>query len=91
MSWELYYQLLLRVSCLHYFGVKHLTCHSSWPVAESGLTIGVLHGILDEAILSSGTRVKVLCFDLFRFLLHLLVPLVDENSADRIVACEVCD
>ena len=91
MSWELYHQLLLLVPCLHYRIVYIQNCHFIWPVTESGLTIGVLHIILDEAILSSSTRVKVLCLDLFRLLHHLRVILVDEDSADRIVAGEVCD
>ena len=49
------------------------------------------HAILDEAILSSSTRVKVLCLDLFFLLLHTRVLIVDEDSADRLVAGEVCD
>ena len=51
----------------------------------------MLQVVLDEAILSFGTRVKVLCFDFFRLLHHLLVVLVDEDSGDRLVAGEVCN
>ena len=51
----------------------------------------MLHVILDEAILSSGTRVKVICFDFFRLLHHLLVVLMNEDSTDRLVAGEICD
>ena len=34
---------------------------------------------------------KVICFDLLRLLHHLFVVLVNEDSADRLVASEVCD
>ena len=61
------------------------------PVAERGLAIDVAQSIFHEFLLSFGICMQVRCFYIITLIVYLPIILVNEDSCDGWVACDIGD